>query len=419
MIFNNKRCGGRLMKKRILLLTGILALGVIAHFYLDQNYPNNSGESDKNIVQNKSEKVQKKEKEIVDTKLVKGDEKVKDKYSWNLDDIYKSWDLWDEDFAKLDNLMKEVEKYKGRLNENPDTFIKFLKLQEKADILSYKVYLYPNMKKDLNGNDGVAVDKLQRIMTLFSQYSTATAWVNPEILSIPEDTMKSWIAENEELKPYKFNLLEIYRLQSHVLDSKSEKLISYYNQFQGAPKSIYSELSTTDVKFHEVTFKDGNKLPMTYGNYSKVMATNLDQDERKKAFDAHYKTFEDYKNTYGAIYRSSLQRDFAVAQTRNYNSTLEAALEKNNIPTSVYDTLIEVAKKNSEPLKRYARLRKELLGLEEYHSYDGSIPLVDFQKDYDYEEAKEYVYNSISPLGEDYAKKMEMALDDGWIDAFL
>jgi len=106
-----------------------------------------------------------------------------------------------------------------------------------------------------------------------------------------------------------------------------------------------------------VEFKDGIKLPMTYGNYSKIMATNMDQEERKKAFDTHYKTFEDYKNTYGAIYRSSLQRDFAVAQTRNYSSTLEAALENNNIPTSVYENLIEVAKINSEPLKRYARLR--------------------------------------------------------------
>ncbi len=406
------------MKKRVLLLTGILALGVIAHFYLEQNYPKNSGKVDKNIVQKKSKKVEKKEKEIIENNLMKGDKQMEDKYSWNLDDIYKSWDLWEEDFKKLDSLMKEVEKYKGRLGENPDTFIEFLKLQEKADILSYKVYLYPNMKKDLDGSDGVAVDKLQRIITLFSQYSTATAWINPEILSISEETMKTWIAENKELKPYEFNLMEIYRLQSHVLDSKSEKLISYYSQYQGAPRSIYSELSTTDIKFHEVNFENGEKLPMTYGNYSKIMATNLNQDERKKAFDAHYQTFEDYKNTYGAIYRSSLQRDFAVAQTRNYNSTLEAALEKNNIPTSVYETLIEVAKTNSEPLKRYAKLRKELLGLEEYHSYDGSIPLVDFQKEYSYEEAKKYVYDSISPLGKDYAKKMEMALDDGWIDVY-
>jgi oligoendopeptidase F len=373
------------MKKRILILTGILALGIAVHLYIGQNYTG--------------------EKEKLNNKKI-------------LAKIYSDWSLWEKDFFVMGKMMEEINEYKGKISKNPETFIEFLKLQEEVDILSYKVYLYPNMKKDLDGTNQKAGENLQRIITLFSQYSTSTAWVTPEILTISRETMDSWIEENRDLKPYEFNLMEIYRLQGHILDAKSEKLISYYSQYQGAPKSIYSELSTTDIKFGEVEFGDGTKLPMTYGNYSKVMATNMDQGERKKAFDTHYKTFEDYKNTYGAIYRSSLQRDFAVAQTRNYKSTLEAALEQNNIPTSVYENLIEVAKTNSEPLKRYARLRKEILGLESYHSYDGSIPLVDFQKEYEYDDAKQYVYDSIAPLGKDYGQKMKPAISDGWIDVY-
>jgi len=406
------------MKKRILILTGILALGIASHFYINQNYI----KKEKKIASQKmiSQKVQEKEVEIEEKKdeIKEAVVKVENKYKWNLNDIYNNWSLWEKDLIQMEKMMEEIKEYKGKISENSEIFTKFLKLQEKVDILSYKVYLYPNMKKDLNGGDQKAGENLQRIITLFSQYSTSTAWVTPEILTIPRETMVSWIEKNQDLKPYEFNLMELYRLQGHILDAKSEKLISYYGQYQGAPKSIYSELSTTDIKFGEVEFKDGTKLPMTYGNYSKIMATNLDQGDRKKAFDTHYKTFEDYKNTYGAIYRSSLQRDFAVAQTRNYSSTLEAALEQNNIPTSVYENLIEVAKTNSEPLKRYARLRKEILGLENYHSYDGSIPLVDFQKEYEYDDAKQYVYDSIAPLGQDYSSKMKTAISDGWIDVY-
>ena len=400
------------MKKRILILTGILALGIISHLYINQNYIK---EERKIISQDMGEKKVKIEEAGV---KVKNKNKNKYKYKWNLNDIYSDWSLWQKDFTQMGKMMDKIDEYKGKISKDPETFTEFLKLQEKVDILSYKVYLYPNMKKDLNGADQKAGENLQRIITLFSQYSTSTAWVTPEILTIPKKTMVSWIEENQDLKPYEFNLMELYRLQGHILDAKSEKLISYYGQYQGAPKSIYSELSTTDIKFGEVEFKDGTKLPMTYGNYSKIMATNMDQGERKKAFETHYKTFEEYKNTYGAIYRSSLQRDFAVAQTRNYNSTLEAALEKNNIPTSVYENLIEVAKTNSEPLKRYARLRKKILGLESYHSYDGSIPLVDFQKEYEYDDAKQYVYDSIAPLGKDYSRKMKRAISDGWIDVY-
>lgn len=401
------------MKKRILILTGILALGIASHLYVSQNYI----KEEKKIIMPKvkEKKVEADEKKV---KIKEDAIKVENKYKWNLNDIYNDWSLWEKDFIQMEKMMKKIDEYKGGISKDPETFTEFLKLQEQVDILSYKVYLYPNMKKDLNGADKEAGENLQRIITLFSQYSTSTAWVTPEILTIPKETMVSWIEKNQDLKPYEFNLMELYRLQGHILDAKSEKLISYYGQYQGAPKSIYSELSTTDIKFGEVEFKDGTTLPMTYGNYSKIMATNLDQGERKKAFDTHYKTFEDYKNTYGAIYRSSLQRDFAVAQTRNYESTLEAALEKNNIPTSVYENLIEVAKTNSEPLKRYARLRKKILGLESYHSYDGSIPLVDFQKEYEYDDAKRYVYDSVAPLGKDYSAKMKTAISDGWIDVY-
>jgi len=401
------------MRKRILILTGILALGIASHLYIGRNYIEKEEKITSQEVEDKNVKIEEKKIEIKEAVI-----KVENKYKWNLDDIYSDWSLWEKDFIQMGKMMDKINEYKGKISKDSESFTEFLKLQEEVDILSYKVYLYPNMKKDLDGADQKAGENLQRIMTLFSQYSISTAWVTPEILTVPRETMVSWIEGNQELKPYEFNLMEIYRLQGHILDAKSEKLISYYNQYQGAPKSIYSELSTTDIKFGEVEFKDGTKLPMTYGNYSKAMATNMDQEERKKAFDTHYKTFEDYKNTYGAIYRSSLQRDFAVAQTRNYKSTLEAALEKNNIPTSVYENLIEVAKINSEPLKRYARLRKELLGLESYHNYDGSIPLIDFQKEYEYDDAKQYVYDSIAPLGKDYRDKMQAAISDGWIDVY-
>lgn len=399
------------MKKRILILTGILALGIASHFYISENYM----KKEKGII---VEEIKVKQPKIEKRKIKIKEVKVGNKYKWNLNDIYSNWSLWEKDFQKIEIMMDQVNEYKGKISNDSKIFIEFLRSQEQLDILSYKVYLYPNMKKDLDGTDQKAGENLQRIITLFSQYSTSTAWVTPEILKIPKETLVNWIDENKELEPYKFNLMELYRLQKHILDEKSEKLISYYGQYQGAPKSIYSELSTTDIKFDEVEFKDGTKLPMTYGNYSKIMATNMDQEERKKAFDAHYKTFENYKNTYGAIYRSSLQRDFAVSQTKNYNSTLETALEQNNIPTSVYKNLIEVAKTNSEPLKRYAKLRKKILGLESYHNYDGSIPLVDFQKEYKYDDAKQYVYDSVAPLGKDYSDKMKVAISDGWIDVY-
>ena len=69
-------------------------------------------------------------------------------------------------------------------------------------------------------------------------------------------------------------------------------------------------------------------------------------------------------------------------------------------------------------MKKYNRLRKKILGLEKYHSYDGSIPLTDFSKTYPYEQAKEWCLASIEPLGKEYTEKYKKALASGWVDVY-
>ena len=148
------------------------------------------------------------------------------------------------------------------------------------------------------------------------------------------------------------------------------------------------------------------------------MSQNQNQEDRKKIFDAHYSVFKEKENTYAAIYNSILQKDIARKNAYGYNSFLESFLKDDNIPEEVYLNLIKTAKEESEPLKRYMKLRKKLLKLKEYHTYDGSVNLIDSNKEYDYDTARALVLESVKPLGADYEKKMETALGNGWLDVF-
>ena len=343
---------------------------------------------------------------------------IDQKYKWNLNDIYPSWTAWDADVKVMEGLMDKIIKYKGQIRNSSHKFIKMMELEEKLSRLSEKIYLYPYLMKDLNSKDEEASVKLQEIESIYTKYSISTAWITPEILEIPESTMNQWIAEYPELDPYKFQLKEIYRLQKHVLSEDKERLLSYFGQYMGAPSDIYSELSTSDIKWNEVEFSDGSKLPVTNGVYSKVISTNRNQEDRKKAFEALYNSYLVNKNTYGAIYRNLLQRDFASAQSRNYKTSLEKALEPKNIPQEVYMTLIESTRANTAPLKRYIELRKKALNLKDYYYYDNQINIVDYNREFTYDEAKEDVLESVTPLGKEYKEKMEKALSQGWLDVF-
>lgn len=353
-----------------------------------------------------------------DFSMLKNRDEIAQQYKWDLNDIYLNWNQWEVDLVKLKELMAEIPKYQGEISKNPKTFVEFINLEEKISRLLDKIYLYPYLQRDLDSTNEVASVKLQEIESIYANYSISSSWITPEILTIPKETMVMWINENPTLEPNRFPLMEIYRLQEHVLSADKEKLLSYFGQYLGIPSDIYSELSTSDIKWNDVELSDGSKTTVTNGVYSKVISTNRNQEDRKKVFEALYNSFNINKNTYASIYKSILQRDFATAQSRNYKSSLEKALNPKNIPLDVYTSLIESTKENTAPLKRYIALRKKALNLSDYHYYDNSVNIVDYNKEFTYEEAKNAVLESVKPLGVDYYNGLNTALSEGWLDVY-
>ncbi|MCP4156861.1 MAG: oligoendopeptidase F family protein, partial [bacterium] len=225
-------------------------------------------------------------------------------------------------------------------------------LQDELGILAFRVYRYPQLQRDTDTRNQDLSSRPQQVQIRFAKFGVATSWINPELLTIPRETMKKWLDTTPALATYRFGLEDLYRQQSHVLDADKETLLAYGNQFQGTPTGIYSELSTSDIKFPEITLSDGKKIKITPGNYSKILSENRNQEDRKKAFVAFYSTYKNNINTYAAIYNAVCQAQWATARARNYKSTLEMSLNSNNIPTEVYETLVDTVKNNTKPLQR-------------------------------------------------------------------
>jgi oligoendopeptidase F len=210
----------------------------------------------------------------------------------------------------------------------------------------------------------------------------------------------------------------LYRQQEHVLDEKGEHLLSLASRFSSAPNDSYAALSTADIKHPIITLSTGAETTLTYGQYRAILATNRNQSDRAASFDAYHKLYAANVNTYASLYNGVLQRDWFHAQSRGYKTTLDAALHGNNIPPAVVENLIETTKTGTEPLRRYHRLRKRVLGLDTYHNYDSAIPLVDFDRHYPYEAVQEWLPASVSPLGTEYQAHMREALRSRWIDVY-
>ena len=340
---------------------------------------------------------------------------IKQEYKWNLSDIYENYSAWEKDFEKVSELKKELAGFKGQFG-NEGKLLEFFQKQEEMDKISYKLYRYPQLARDLNSSDKEAVEHLQKVQFLFAEISTELSWVNSELVDNRENIEK-WI-EKKEFDDYRFGLKNLFRLQKHILEEKESKLLSYYSSFFSAPRSIYSEVTVTDVEWPQVTLSSREKVYVTPANYSKILSTNRNQEDRKLMFKTFYTIYEKKKNTIAAIYNSILQKGIASKKAYNYDSFLLSHLESDNIPEEIYLNLVNTAKNNTKPLQRYLKLRKKILGLEKYYNFDGSINLIEFDKEYEYDDAKKIVLNSVAPLGKDYVEKMKKAISEGWLDVF-
>lgn len=343
---------------------------------------------------------------------------IPDQYKWNLKPIFPSWDAWESAMKELEAKMGELTALKGTLSQGSQAVLRAYRLYDDVGMLAEKVSAFPRLQRDLDTRDQGNSARTQRVQALYARFATATAWFTPELLTVPQATMEQWIAQTPELGIYRFTILDSYRQQKHVLDEKGERLLSFGSRLRQAPSAVFTELSTSDIKFPKITLSDGKEVTLTPGAYQEVLATNFSQADRAKAFETYLKTYAATANTYAAIYSGVMQSEWFTTQARDYSSTLEAALERNNIPTAVVENLVATVRQGTAPLQRYLRLRKKLLGLETYHLYDGQIPIYKVDKAYPFDEASRAVVESVAPLGADYQSKMRKLLSGGRVDVF-
>jgi oligoendopeptidase F len=340
-------------------------------------------------------------------------------FRWDFSAIYPDWAAWEAGMKEFDAKVDAFAKMKGSLAAGGAAqLLKAYQSYDEIGKLEYRLYRYPQLQRDVDTRDQAVAGRFQRVAAADAKYRTATAWFEPELLAIPEPTVTGWIAATPALAPYRFTILDAFRRKAHVLDDQGEHLLSLAGQFNGAPRSIYQELSTSDIKFPTLKLDTGKDVVLSPGNYGALLEQSRSQAERGKAAALHIGTYGATANTYAAIYNGLLQRDWFLAQARHFDTTLDAALDENAIPKAVVDTLIDATRAGSAPFQRLARLRQKILGLPSYHLYDAFVPLFHSDRTYPYEQAREIVTASVAPLGEDYVSRYKRFVSGGRIDVY-
>ena len=336
--------------------------------------------------------------------------------TWKLEDIFSSESEWEKALSEAMSLADEIAGFAGKVGESADTLYKVLETYEKCCLKIHLVYGYAFKMRDVDTTSTYAQTLYSKVMSADVEVSEKIAFMEPEIIAVDEETMNKFYTEKPELNKYKIFITEVRRGKEHSLSPELEKLLAGANELADLPYEVFATLDNADLKFPEITNEKGEKIQITNGRFV-PLEESKDRRVRKEVFEKYYETYGNFKNTSASLYAGQVKQLMFYARARKYSSTLEAAVDGNNVSPEVYKNLVEAVNDNLDKMHRYVRLRKKLLELDELHMYDVYVPIVkDYDAKYTIEEAKELVLKAVEPLGTNYVNLIRKAFAERWID---
>jgi oligoendopeptidase F len=338
--------------------------------------------------------------------------------TWDLTPLFVDDEAWEAAFQALATDYKGIAGFRGRAGESAATLRDALEFEKDIDqrIEGLNQFVALRTTEDSSNSDALAREA--RFQSLLVQVGEAFSFLGPEIQSLDDATFDAFLAD-PALAEWTVPLKKLRRLKPHTLSAAEERLLALGSAALAGHHETFSQLTNVDMKFGVVRDAKGRDVELTQSSFSSLLQQR-DRRVRQEAFEKFYTEFADHKFTLASAYASSVRGDVFHARARNYPSALEAALFRDDVPPSVYDSLIASVRKNLPALHRYYALRKRVMGLDEIHTYDCSVPLIEgVETHIPWDEAVDKVLAAVAPLGADYVKTLGHGLREGrWCDRY-
>lgn len=339
-------------------------------------------------------------------------------YAWNLESIFSSDDDWERDFQALLRRLPELEALRGTLAQSGQALLAVLQKRDQLFEQLDRIYVYAMLRRDEDTTNSKYQGMADRAMQLRVQAATVSSYIEPEILALPQTTLDRFVQEVPELELYGQQLRDLNRKRPHVRSAEVEAVLAGAGEVTNAPDTIFTMINNADLKLPPIKDEKGEEVQLTKGNYQ-VFKESTDRRVRKEAFETLHEAYLKQRNTIAATLSAQMRVDLFYTRQHGYSSSRERALAQYNIPTSVYDNLVETVSEHIPLLNRYMRLRKRALQLDELRMYDLYVPIVEEpEQEISYEQACNTVVAALAPLGENYINILERAFSGRWIDVY-
>lgn len=339
-------------------------------------------------------------------------------YRWDLSSVYPDDEAWEAAFEEISAAIADLEAADASDITDAASLAEVLSLRDRVFRELETLSAYARMRRDEDTRAEAGQAMHARSQSVHTRAASAASFIDPAIQQFDEATIAEFLTAEPALAEYEHYLDDVLRLEAHTRSPEIEEVLSSFSEVTDAPRDIYSTLTNADMTFPTVEDSEGEAVEITLANFT-TLQKRPDRDFRKTVYEAFYDRWAELHNAVGTAYAKSVRTDVTTARTRDYETARAAALDGSNVPTDVYDTLVDTVTANRSSLDRHARLKRKELGVEELRMWDLYVPLADEPApELGYDSATDHVVEALGALGDDYQSRVADGLDSRWVDVY-
>ena len=352
------------------------------------------------------------------SETIRARDQIPQEDTWALEDLYPSDESWEQALSALTARQAEAAAFAGKLGESGETLCAFLHLVEDVEGQSELLANYAMRKADQDTRNATYQAMVGKLMGVLTAVSAAFSFATPEIMAIPEEALEGFYKAAPGLERYRRYLNNERRRREYTLSAAEERLLAAAGEMANAPETVFGSFLNADMRYPDAVDSEGKPHALSQSTFVPLEESG-DRALRKSAYENLYNTLGGMRNTAAGLLDAQNKQQKFFATARKYGSAREAAMDRTNVPVSVYDNLIEAVHQNMDKMHRYVRLRKKLLGVDELHFYDVYTPLLkDEPAKIPFAQAKQTVYDALYPLGDGYRAILKEGFENRWIDVY-
>ena len=338
--------------------------------------------------------------------------------TWDLDDLFASPAQWETEFAALDAARAELDPFHAHLGDSAATLRRCLDAAETLQARFMRLSTYAYLRNAQDGTNPEFQAAMARVSALGARLAASLAFVDSETLGLPDGTIERFLQEDDLLAAHRVPLERLLETRPHRLGADTEGALAALGEVLGAPYMIYGRSKSGDIQFAPFTDAQGTARPNSFNLYEGTYESHPEVDVRRGAWASFSAGLQAYNNTYAATFATEVKKNVVIARLRKYRSTEEYLLQSHQVPHALYADILQVLQTGLAPhMRRYARLRRRVLGLDRLLHCDLKAPLdPEFEPHIPYEQACATILASLEGMGGEYVEFARQAMTRRWVD---